>query len=153
MRKLVFSLLISVLFSPFVTYPANSATKLVPGKSCPFQGENRQVNEKIFTCKKIGKKWVWDKGIPVAKSPKPTSTAATNTAMPSAVNSPNPKLPTNAVTPSPKSKNPSGSTTYIDPGQTTYLEPKPVIVDTVKPTDIESITYESYSTPSPKPLK
>jgi hypothetical protein len=26
-------------------------------------------------------------------------------------------------------------------------------VDTVKPTDIESITYESYSTPSPKPLK
>ena len=138
------------MFSALLTGPANSAAKIVPGKSCPYQGENRQVNNKIFTCKKIGKKWVWDKGVLAAKTPVSTSTELPKIAIPSPANSPNTKVPTIAVTPSPKSKNPGGSATYIDPGRTTYLEPKPVIEDTVRLEDIESITYESYQTPIPK---
>lgn len=46
-----------------------------------------------------------------------------------------------------------GDTKYTDPGKTTYKEPKAVIVDTVEPEDIESITYEEYQDASTKITK
>lgn len=46
-----------------------------------------------------------------------------------------------------------GDSKYIDPGKTTYKEPKAVIVDTVEPEDIESITYEEYQDASTKITK
>lgn len=51
------------------------------------------------------------------------------------------------------SKFTGGETKYIDPGKTTYREPKAVIVDTVEPEDIESITYEEYQDASTKITK
>jgi hypothetical protein len=46
-----------------------------------------------------------------------------------------------------------GDTKYTDPGKTTYLEPKAVLIDTVEPQDIESITYEEYQDASTKITK
>lgn len=46
-----------------------------------------------------------------------------------------------------------GDTKYTDPGKTTYIEPKPVLIDTVEPEDIESITYEEYQDASTKITK
>ena len=42
---------------------ANAATQVKPGAACPYQNENRIFNGKTYTCTKVGKKWVWDKGI------------------------------------------------------------------------------------------
>ena len=46
-----------------------------------------------------------------------------------------------------------GETKYIDPGKTVYVEPKAVVIDTVEPQDIESITYEEYQDASTKITK
>ncbi len=75
----VLALSLSLLFT-LVVEPSHSATKIVPGKACPFQNENRNFNSKMYTCKLVGKKWVWDKGVtitkksPVIPAPKPTPT-------------------------------------------------------------------------------
>lgn len=68
---------------------ASSASKVVPGKACPIQYENREFNGKVYTCKKLGKKWVWDKGkIANTKnesSPSPAP-SPTNSSQPEKVN-------------------------------------------------------------------
>ncbi len=55
------------------------------GKKCPAKGATFNLNNVSFTCTKVGKRLVWDKGVPLkAVSPKKTQT----TAFPSASSSP-----------------------------------------------------------------
>ena len=80
------------LSSPF----SHSAVKA--GATCKKAGSTATVNGKKFTCIKSGKKFVWNKGVAVAK-PKPTTTPV---ATPTPVVSPTPSpTPTVYVPPTP----------------------------------------------------
>ena len=78
--KLATFLVISTSINLMIAPHAFSATKIKPGTNCPYQFENRDYQGKTYTCVKVGKKWVWDKGVntssktQAAPSPTPTTT-------------------------------------------------------------------------------
>lgn len=74
MRKLIFPAVLFSLVSLIGIPSANSATTIKPGATCPYQYENKTYKGKLYTCIKVGKKWVWDKGFTVKNTPTPTPT-------------------------------------------------------------------------------
>jgi hypothetical protein len=69
-RKLA-ALLVLFTCTGLLTAPeAFSATRIKPGASCPYDFENRKYQGKTYTCIKVGKKWVWDKGVISSKKTK-----------------------------------------------------------------------------------
>lgn len=63
------------------------AAESLAGKKCPAKGATFNLNNVRFTCTKVGKKLVWDKGVPL-KAVKPKETQAP--ALPTATSSPSP---------------------------------------------------------------
>lgn len=102
MRKQVATLL-TVAFLLSLSLTANAAVK--PGATCKKLGLTSIFSGKKYTCIKSGKKLVWDKGVVLAPSPKPTnSTTPVPSELPSPVQSPTPSptpTPTPQATPSP----------------------------------------------------
>jgi hypothetical protein len=72
MQKAKLALAICLTTSLIALPIANSATGVKPGASCPIQEENRNYKGKMYTCIKVGKKWVWDKGVTISSAPKPS---------------------------------------------------------------------------------
>ncbi len=63
-RTLTFLIVISI-FGTLLSMPAFAAVKA--GASCPKAGKTSVSSGKTFTCVKSGKKFVWNKGVAVAK--------------------------------------------------------------------------------------
>lgn len=83
MKKVGISLTLFLIIS---SLPAYSATPPKAGSACSKQGISRTHQGKKFTCLKLGKKFVWSKGI-VSTGPKPALTpipAPTPTPIPTA---------------------------------------------------------------------
>lgn len=90
---------------------ANSATPAKPGSSCTKAGATQKYKSKVYTCIKSGKKLLWSKGVPVAKSqPTPTPTP-TSIATPTPTPSP---TPTPTPTPSPTQLIPTEPKNFAD---------------------------------------
>lgn len=75
MRKLAIPAVLLFAIGLIVIPSANGAAAIKPGAACPYQFENKTYKGKMYTCVKVGKKWVWDKGVvskQSASSPSPT---------------------------------------------------------------------------------
>lgn len=74
MKKLTtVAVLISIALSGLATPSANAANLAKSGSTCTKAGSKQIVATKTFTCVKVGKKLVWDKG--VLTKPAPSATA------------------------------------------------------------------------------
>ena len=73
MRKI---LLVMILISLVVT-PINATAAVKAGDACKKAGSTATANGKKFTCKKSGKKLVWNKGVAIA-APKPIPSSASS---------------------------------------------------------------------------
>lgn len=88
----------SLIAVALILAPVNAIAAVKAGDVCKKAGSTATANGKKFTCIKSGKKFVWNKGVAVAK-PKPTTTPV---ATPTPVVSPTPSpTPTVYVPPTP----------------------------------------------------
>jgi cytochrome b involved in lipid metabolism len=97
---LVFALVLSMVSAP------GSSAAVKAGATCKKAGQVKTTSAKKFTCVKKSGKLVWNKGVKVKKSAKPSTTATnkpttSTSAAPSAAATPAAK-PTPAVTPAAK---------------------------------------------------
>lgn len=77
MRKAILSLLIFVVL--FTLNPSGQASAPKSGSSCSKLGSTQNFAGKKFTCIKLGKKLVWNKGISTFTPTQPTNTKPTPT--------------------------------------------------------------------------
>jgi cytochrome b involved in lipid metabolism len=104
MRKGLLLALMALVLSVVVAPGSSAAVKA--GATCKKAGQVKTTSGKKFTCVKKSGKLVWNKGVAVKKSAKPSTTATTKpttstSAAPSAAATPAAK-PTPAVTPAAK---------------------------------------------------
>ena len=106
MRKWVSAIVTGVLILIPLQYSNAASPK--SGAICIKINSKQTYNGKVFTCVKSGKKLVWDKGVVLAPSPKPTkSTTPVPSESPSPIKSPTPSpTPTPTATPLLKSDKP-----------------------------------------------
>lgn len=88
MRKITSLVLILLAVNVITSPTVNAASSIRPGASCPIQDENRSYKGKIYTCVKVGKKWVWDKGVssPTTSKVSPSASLPSPTPAPTKVN-------------------------------------------------------------------
>ncbi len=106
-------LLLTFLLSALI--PAWSAPTITPGAVCKKVGSTQTYKGKIYTCKKFGKKLIWNKG-EVLKQAAPLPTASPKPSMsPSPTASPIPSIsptPIASPTPTPTPTGPSAPITF-----------------------------------------
>jgi hypothetical protein len=113
-RKTLLGLLIvTSLLSALI--PAWSAPTITPGAVCKKVGSTQTFKGKIYTCKKVGKKLIWNKG-EVLKQAAPLPTASPKPSLsPSPTASPIPSIsptPIASPTPTPMPTGPSAPITF-----------------------------------------
>ena len=116
-------LLAVIVGSSLFVVPAVHAKAPVAGASCSKLNSTQVYQGKRFTCIKSGKKLVWNKGVAIKSTPKPSATTSPSpTATPSASVSESPSTsptptPTPSATPTPTPK-PTPSPTPTKVGYT-----------------------------------
>ena len=69
--------LVTLLAFALLATPLNATAAVTAGSSCKKVGSTATAGGKKFTCIKVGKKLVWNKGVAIKADPKPTPTATT----------------------------------------------------------------------------
>jgi len=120
-------LLAVIVGSSLFVVPAVHAKAPVAGASCSKLNSTQVYQGKKFTCIKSGKKLVWNKGIAIKSTPKPSATTS----------------PSPTATPSASvSESPSTSPT---PTPTPSSTPTPTATPTTKPTPSPTPTKDGYT--------